>query len=270
MMLAVLAALAAQAAPIKFEDAKADPSKRAAYLEQRLGRLVHHKEKNPKGVAAGWHVAADASARQRLLEEYKLDGREYAFEKELKAVLGATDSPVTRASAFYRVKARVGSGQRQGVILAGDLFGLAGEDEVLSVVDDFLATTVRVWDAGLTIDDREVDLNIAALGELADFVPIRLYALSVQLENVLKGTRKVSDEFRRELLKEYLKAHQKYMTHLAKEKKLYDDNNENSLQKEIYDSYEFIRATIHNRFSAAGWVHKAANPATHEYALEKK
>lgn len=270
ILVALVASLAAQSKPVTFEEAKADPAKRPAYLEQIFSKLVYHKEKNPNGPAAGWVSAAESAARPRLLDEYKLDGREFAFEKELKTVLAGTDASVTRANVFYRQKARVGSGQHVGVILVGDLFALAGEDEVRSVVDDFLTATVTAWNNGLAIQDREIDANIPALGELADFIPIRVHALGVQLEAVLKGTRKVSDGFRAELTKQYLAAHKKFMQHLAKEKKLYDDNNENSLQKEIFDSYEFLRSTLHDRIAKAGYAHKAVDAAAHEYVLEKK
>ena len=55
----------------------------------------------------------------------------------------------------------------------------------------------------------------------------------------------------------------------AHEKKVYDDNNENTLQKEIVDFMDVCFKTNQKRLEGAGLKHKLVNKETHEYSLEK-
>jgi hypothetical protein len=71
-------------------------------------------------------------------------------------------------------------------------------------------------------------------------------------------------------VKSYLSTYSLYSKAYAKEKKVYDDNNENTLQKEIVDTLEFLRTHLHERFQGMGLEHKAVNKENHEYSLEKK
>ena len=93
---------------------------------------------------------------------------------------------------------------------------------------------------------------------------------AAQLEAVLKGTRKVSEDFRKDVTQQYLATHGLFGKMFAHEKKVYDDNNENTLQKEIVDFLDECFKFGHERFDKLGYQHKLVNKDNHEWSLEKK
>jgi hypothetical protein len=129
---------------------------------------------------------------------------------------------------------------------------------------------VKFAEAGVKFGDREVDTLVPALKQMAFTTLIPALAQNAQLEAILSGKRKVSDAFRDAAVKQYLATYKGYITDLLKQKKIYDDNNENTLQKEIVDTLEFLRTHLHERFQGMGLEHKAVNKENHEYSLEKK
>ena len=90
------------------------------------------------------------------------------------------------------------------------------------------------------------------------------------MENIFKGTRKVSEAFKSDLIKQYLATHTLFSRDFARERKVYDDNNENTLQKEIVDFLDECFKFDHARFDKVGYKHTVVNKENHEYSLEKK
>jgi hypothetical protein len=274
-MTTILAFLAlCQGAAVTYDQAKADPAKRAAYLEQKLGPLVFDKDKNPKGVLKACFYLPDEkqleAAKEKVKAEYAKDGRAFFFAREFKTMETAVQSPVVKILAFYRNGVAAGSQGKEGILLVGDVFALASEEEANSLFDDYLPTYLRLAEDGIKVKDREVDTFVPALRQMSYTSLIPALAQADQLEKILKGGRKVSDGFKAEAVKSYLSTYSLYSKAYAKEKKVYDDNNENTLQKEIVDTLEFLRTHLHERFQGMGLEHKAVNKENHEYSLEKK
>ncbi len=275
MCTAILATLALAQGQVSFDEAKKDPSKRPAWLGQHLDKWVT-KDKAAKLGISGWHYMADEAQKQKGLDAlqaaYKKDGRAFFFQRELPTVLAPLESPALRALPFYREDDIAGEAKRQGILLVGNLFDLAGEDEAKSVLEDYAATVIDIRENNLKTEDRELDANIPALKMVSHQSLIRLWAQSVQLRKILKGERKVSDGFMKEVEKQYLGTLKAFVLQLRKEHKIFDDNNENTLQKEIIDYLDFVFDFMKKQLAAAGVVHKPLDkekiPA--EYALEKK
>jgi hypothetical protein len=272
--------MAGAAAAQSFDDAKKDPSKRAAYLDGLLGKLActqGHKQAALKGFCIlseakhaekGCHCAK--CAQDLIRAEYKAENREFFFEKEIKGVLGPVESGQLRLFPFYRDSAVSGTHEHAGILLVGDLFALKSEDEVRSLVEDYLSTYLKTREMGYKVEDRELDTFVPALKMISNTSLLHLDARSIQIEAILKGTRKVSEEFKQETLKQYLVSYQLFARQFAKEKKVYDDNNENTLQKEVVEYLDFIRQHIQKRLAAAGLEHKVVKQETFEYTLEAK
>ena len=268
----LLAALP-QAAPT-FAEAKADPAKRAAYLEKVVGGMIFDKDKNPKGLLKACFYLGDPAqlqaAQDKVKAEYAKDGRAFFFAREFKTMQAALESPTGRVLAYYRGGLAAGSQAKEGILLVGDVFSLAGEEDLKSLLEDYLPTYVRLAEDGIKVKDREVDTFVPALRQMSYVSLIPALAQADQLEKILKGGRKVSDGFKAEAVKSYLATYSLYSRAHAKEKKVYDDNNENTLQKEIVDTLDFLRAHLHERFQGMGLEHKTVNKENHEYSLEKK
>ena len=272
LVLATLVAVGSRA--VTFEEAKADPSKRMTYVAQLLDKQVYDKDKNPNGLLKAWYYVADekqkAAAEDAIKARYKQDGREFYFAKEAKAIFAPLESPSRRAVPWFSDSVVAGSGSHSGLLLVGDLFTLSGEAEAQSVVEDYALSLVKMREAGLKVKDQELDANIPALKLVSNKSLLPLFAQATQLEAVLKGTRKVSEGFQKELTKEYLATHAVFGKMFAHEKKVYDDNNENTLQKEIVDFLDECFKFNQERFGGLGYTHKLVNKETQEYSLEKK
>lgn len=264
-LLAGIVALVPTLRDISFEEAKKDPAKRKAYVEQVTAPL----KGEVKGIFYMGDEAQAAAAKAELQLQWKAEGRQFFFEKESKPVLALLENPSLRILPVYREGSIAGSGKKEGVVLVGDLFSLAGPDEVQSCLD-FASTVVKVRESNLKIGEMELDANIPALKLVSHRSLIQVWAQAMQVEQILKGKRKVSDAFRADTLKQYLGTHKLYSVHFAKEKKVYDDNNENTLQKEIVDFLDFISKEMHARFAAGGLEHKVVSKENHEYELVPK
>ena len=222
--LAALLALALAAGP-SFDEAKADKAKRADYLKDAVAKLPL------KGAYLLGDEAANKAGMDALRAEYKEDGRAVFFNKEIKKVLAPADAPTVRAVVYFREGVDVGAAQKAGILLVGDLFALASEDEAKSVLEDYVATFVKYGESCIKIGDKEVDTLVPAL-------------------------------------KEYLTTYRQFIADLAKQKKIYDDNNENTLQKEIWDSLEMVKTHLADTLGKAGLEHVPA--ADGEFQLKKK
>ena len=257
-----------------FDAAKADASKRMAYLAGILDKQVYDKEKNPKGLIQAWYYVADekqmAAAQDAIKARYKKDGREFYFAKDVKNIFAPLESPSRRAVAWYSDSVAAGSNSKSGIVLVGDVFALGSEAEALSVLEDYVLNIVRMREDGLKVKDLELDANIPALKLVSNKSLLPLYAQAAQLEAVLKGGRKVGDTFKADLTKSYLASHSLFARMYAHEKKVYDDNNENTLQKEIVDFLDECFKFNQERFTGLGYSHKLVNKETFEYELEKK
>jgi hypothetical protein len=275
MLQLVLATLvAAESRAVTFDEAKADASKRAAYVAQLLDPQVFDKDKNPKGVLKAWYYVADekqkAAAEEAIKAQYKKDGREFFFPKEAKAIFAPIESPSRRAIPWYGNSVIAGNNSHAGILLVGDLFSLGSEEEARSVVEDYALGLAKMFEAGLKVKDQELDANIPALKQVSSRSLLPLYAQAAQLEAILKGTRKVSDGFKKDLTQQYLSTLGLFGKDFAREKKVYDDNNENTLQKEIVDFLDECMKFNNERFGGLGYSHKLVNKDTQEYSLEKK
>jgi len=274
LQLVLATLLAAETRAVTFDEAKADASKRMAYVAQLLDKQIYDKDKNPNGLIKAWYYVADekqkAAAEDAIKARYKDDKRDFYYAKEVKAIFAPLESSARRALPWYSDSVAAGSGTHTGILLVGDLFTLGGEDEAKSVVEDFALGLVKMREAGLKVKDQELDANIPALKLVSNKSLLPLYAQAAQLEAVLKGTRKVSDGFRKELTQQYLATHAVFGKMFAHEKKVYDDNNENTLQKEIVDFLDECFKFNQERFTAAGYSHKLVNKENFEYSLEKK
>ena len=100
-------------------------------------------------------------------------------------------------------------------------------------------------------------------------VLIPLCSQLTQVEKILGGKRKVSDGYRKAVLAEYLSNHQKYTMEVLKQKKIYDSNNENTLQKEIYDALDTLHKHLDERLKKVGYSHKLVDKKTGKVELEK-
>lgn len=271
-LLLALAALGSGIRAVSFDEAKADPAKRQAYLAGLLDGKVFDKANNPKGVLKAWFYVADPAGRKAaedaIRAEYKVEGREFYFDREVKAIFAPLDSAARRAYPWYRDNVIAGSGAKAGLLLVGDVFA-GSEDEAKNVLEDYALAYVTLREAGLKIEDQELDANIPALKNVANKSLLTLWSQSGQLEAALKGTRKVGDAYKAELEKQYLGTHQTWSKMFAHEKKVYDDNNENTLQKEIVDFMDLCFKTNQKRLEGAGRKHKLVNKETHEYSFEK-
>jgi len=265
--------LAAFGAP-SFEEAKADPSKRAAYLEQALAKLVFDKDKNPQGLLKAWFYLKDPAqnqaAQEKLKAEYQKDGRAFFFAREFKAMEAGLDASPVKVHVFYRSGVAAGSQGKDGILLVGDLFSLGSEEEVRSVLEDYVGAYLRLAEDGIKVKDLEVDTFVPALRQMSYVSLIPALAQTAQIEKILKGERKVSDSFKQGALKGYLGTYSLYSKSHAKEKKVYDDNNENTLQKEIVDTLDAIRGHLHERFAAQGLDHKVVDKDNHGFDFQKK
>jgi hypothetical protein len=275
MLQLVLATLiAAETAAPTFNEAKADASKRMAYIGGLLDKHVFDQAKNPKGTIQAWYYVADkdqrAAAEAAIKERYTKDGRAFYFQKELPGIFAPLDSAVRRAVPWYSDTVAAGAGTHTGFVLVGDIFALGGEEEAKSVVEDYALGLVQMREAGLKVKELELDANIPALKLVSNKSLLPLYAQAGQLESILKGARKVSDGFKTELTQSYLATHSLFGKMYAHEKKVYDDNNENTLKKEIVDFLEECFKFDHERFDKLGFQHKLVNKENHEWKLEKK
>ena|SRR5436190_7659616 len=274
LQLVLATLLAAETRAVTFDEAKADASKRMAYVAQLLDKQIFDKDKNPNGLIQAWYYVADekqkAAAEEAIKARYKKDGREFFFTKDVKTIFAPLESTARRATPWYSDSVAAGSGSHAGILLVGDLFTLGGEEEARSVVEDYALGLVKMREAGLKVKDLELDANIPALKLVSNRSLLPLYAQAAQLEAILKGTRKVSDGFKKDLTAQYLATHSLFGKDFAKEKKVYDDNNENTLQKEIVDFLDECFKFNQDRFAGVGYTHKLVNKETQEYALEKK
>jgi len=272
LVLATLISLETRA--VTFDEAKADPSKRMAYVGGLLDKHVFDKDKNPKGDIQAWYYVADkdqrAAAEAAIKARYDKDGRGFYFQKELAGIFAPLDSAVRRAAPWYSDMVAAGSGTHSGIVLVGDLFTLGSEEEAKSVVEDYALGLVQMREAGLKVKDLELDANIPALKLVSNKSLLPLYAQAGQLEAILKGSRKVSDGFKSELVKQYLATHSVFGRMYAHEKKVFDDNNENTLQKEIVDFLDECFKFNHERFDKLGFQHKLVSKENHEWSLDKK
>lgn len=235
--LAPLFLLALAAGP-SFDEAKADKAKRADYLKAAIGAAPI------KSFYLLGDEASNKAGMDAVKAEYKADGREVFFNKEIKKVVAPAEAASVRAVVYYREGLDVGAAQKAGILLVGDVFALANEDEAKSVLEDYVGTFVKFAEGGIKIGDKEVDTLVPALKQIAYTSLIKSLAQNVQTTAILSGKRKVSDAFKAEAVKEYAATYKQFLADLAKQKKIYDDNNENTLQKEIWDSMELLKAHL--------------------------
>lgn len=273
----VLATLLSACAPdraVSFEDAKANASKRMAYVAQLLDAQVFDKDKNPNGMIKAWYFVADdkqmAEAQDAIKARYKTDGREFYFNKDIKSILAPLASMARRAIPWYSDNVGAGSGSKSGIVLVGDLFSLQSDAEARSVIEDFVLPLVKLREAGLKVKDDELDANIPALKLVSNKSLLSLFAQAGQLEAILKGTRKVSDAFRKDVTEQYLATLSLYDKMFGHEKKVYDDNNENTLQKEIVDFLDSCYKFNQERFETLGYKQSLVNKEDRVYSFEKK
>jgi hypothetical protein len=151
----------------------------------------------------------------------------------------------------------------------GDLFTLGGEEEAKSVVEDYALSLVVMRETGLKVKDLELDANIPALKLVSNKSLLPLFAQANQLEAILKGGRKVSTASRR-THQQYLATHGLFGKMFAHEKKVYDDNNENTLQKEIVDFLDECFKFDHERFDKLGYQHKLVKQGESRVLADKK
>jgi hypothetical protein len=265
-LLAGLLALAPALRDVTFEEAKKDPAKRAAYVEQLTAPL----KKDVSGIFYMGDSGEAAKAKEALQAQWKKEGRAFFFEKESKPLLALLDNPSMRVLPVYQESAIAGSEKKLGIILVGDLFSLSSEDEVKSCVEDYATTVVQIREKNLKVGDQELDANIPALKLVSHRSLIPAWSQMTQAEKILSGKRKVSDAFKADVLKQYMASHKLYSQAFAKEKKVYDDNNENTLQKEIVDFLDFIFKEMHHRIEAGGMEHKLVSKENYEYELVPK
>lgn len=267
----------AAAQSISFEDAKkGDEAKKLAFLDQELGKLVFDKEKNPKGLIKGWFFMGSAAhkkaAEEAMKEEYKKDGRESFYDKEVPAILQALEVPATSVFPFYRETANMAQRKCLGYLLVGNLFGLQSEDELRSTLDDYALTYVKNREETMAFKDgdNEQELNpaIPILRDIAHMSLLNLYARSVQIEKIAGKARKVSDDFKKAVAQSYLGSLKLFYRQQKKEIKIFDDNNENTLQKEIVDFLQFMSDYIQKNLKKVGVEQKAVDKENFEYTLE--
>lgn len=274
MMLHLFVASVIAAAGPSFDEAKADPSKRMAHFHEHLDPLVFDKAKNPNGLIKAWYYVADekqmAEAQEAIKAVFKAEGREFFFAKEVKNIFAPLESPARRAIPWYSDRISAGAGTKSGILLIGDVFSLASEAEALSVLMDYCLPVIKLRENGMKVGDQELDANIPALKLVSNKSLLTMWGQSGQLEAVLKGTRKVSDAFKADVEKQYLATHNLFARQFAQEKKVFDDNNENTLQKEIVDFLDECFKFNQERFGGLGYTHKLVNKETQEYSLEKK
>jgi len=269
MMLPLFVASVLAVAGPSFDEAKADPSKRMAYLQAALDPL-----KAPAGPLKAWYYVADekqmAEAQEAIKAVFKAEGREFFFAKEVKNIFAPLESPTRRATPWYSDRVAAGAGTKTGILLVGDIFALANEDEAKSVLEDYALAVIKLREGGMKVGDQELDANIPALKLVSNKSLLTMWGQSGQLEAASKGTRKVSDGFKAELQKQYLATHNVFARQYAQEKKVYDDNNENTLQKEIVDFLAECWKADHARIEGLGLKYNLTNKETQEYSLEKK
>jgi hypothetical protein len=271
-MLQLLIATVLAAGP-SFDEAKADASKRMAYLEGLLNPLVFDKEKNPKGVIKAWYYVADekqlAAAQDAIKAVFKAEGREFFYAKAVKDIFAPLESTVKRATPWFSDRVTAGAGTKTGILLVGDVFALASEDEAKSVIQDYALALINLKENGLKVGELELDANIPALKLVSNKSLLPMWAQSGQLESAMKGTRKVSDGFKKELQTQYATTHALYARQYAQEKKVYDDNNENTLQKEIVDFLTECWKADHQRVESLGFKFVAPKDGG-DWTVEKK
>ncbi len=271
------AASPAWAQAISFDDAKkGDEAKKLAFLDQELGKLVFDKEKNPKGCVKAWYYMANANQKAKaeaaMREDYKKDGREKSCEKEVTALLKSLESPSSRILPFYREEAPIARRKHQGILLVGDVLGLQDESEFRSTLDDYILSYLKSREEGMVFKDgdNEYELNVyaPATTEIAHTSLINLHARSVQIQKIAGKSRNASDNFRRAVVRDYLDSHKLYHHQLRRQQKIFDDNNQNDMQKEIVDFLTFARDMIHKNMKKAGVEHKMVDKDAFEYSLE--
>src|SRR3954464_5764079 len=167
MLQLILATLVVCAEPgaraVTFDEAKADPSKRMEYLKALLDPKVFDKAKNPAGLIKAWYYVADekqmAEAQDAIKAVYVAEKREFFFDKEVKNVFAPLESPSRRATPWYSDRVSAGNMTKSGILLVGDVFGLAGEDELKGVVEDYALGLVKLREDGLKVGELELDAN---------------------------------------------------------------------------------------------------------------
>jgi len=99
-----------------FDEAKADPAKRMAYLAAHLDPLVFDKDKNPKGILKAWYYVADekqlAAAQDAIKAVFKAEGREFFYAKEVKNIFAPLESPTRRATPWFSDRVTAGAGTK--------------------------------------------------------------------------------------------------------------------------------------------------------------
>lgn len=265
MLLAGFLALAPAMQDVTFEEAKKDPSKRKAYVAQLSAGL----KADVTGVFYMGDEAQAAAAKEAIQAQYKKDGRAFFFEKEYKPLLAQLESPSLRVLPVYQESAIAGLGKKLGIVLVGDIFTLANEDEARSCVEDYAISVVKIRENNLKVGDMELDANIPALKLVSHRSLIQVWSEMIQVEKILTGKRKVSDAFKADALKQYLGTHKLFSMAFAKEKKVYDDNNENTLQKEIVDFLTECWKADHQRVESLGFKFVAPKDGG-DWTVEKK
>ena len=256
-----------------YKEAKADPSKRIAYVKKLVGKLVHDKAKNPKGILQAVFYLPDEKQKKaatKLIEaEYKKDGRAFYFRKEIKGHLAKVEKAPYRFATFFRQDLGVGMEEKAGILLVGDIFSSGTEQDVLSAFEDYATIAAKYGENGIIVSGREVDTTLPAIDRISHPLLIPLLSQLTQLEKILGGKRKVSDGYRKTIVAEYLANHQKYSKVVLKEKKIYDSNNENTLQKEIFDGLNVLLKHFDERMKKVGYEHKTVDKKTLKVELKK-
>jgi hypothetical protein len=274
MPLLIATVLSVAADGPSFDEAKADASKRMPHLKAHLDALVFDKEKNPNGLIKAWYYVADeaqmAEAKEAIKAVFKAENREFYFAKEVKNIFAPLETAARRVQPWYSDRVSAGSANHSGILLVGDVFSLASEAEARSVLEDYALALVKLKENGMKVGDNELDANIPALKLVSNKSLLPLWAQAGQLEAILKGTRKVSDAFKKDVQNQYLGTLSVFSRQFAQERKVFDDNNENTLQKEIVDFLTECSKADQARFDSLGYKLTLTNKEAHEYSLDKK
>ena len=248
---------------VTFDQAKKDATRRAAYLDRHLDAI--------RNQVRGWYLVGDgedrAKAKVALRTEFRTEEKLYDYKKDTGKILADLDAGRLRVTPFYFKDALFGERENSGVLLIGKLFDLKNEDEALSILADYLPTTVDFRENGLMFDDWELDTYAPALKSMSDVSLIELHSRAAQLEKIFNGARKVSDGFRRAVISRYQATYGEFMKDFAAQQKIWDDNNENSFQLEIVEFLEAYRDHLHERMEKQGYKHKTGNKAKNAYTL---
>ncbi len=188
---------------ITFEQAKKlDENGRYKYVRQILveeWKLAHDEKKNPDAIVKAYYLPEKNERKNAFasIEDYI---RAEATPDTLRDVekrydAGLIIEPWCRPIPAQKLK-------NNFIVVGKQLFDLASEDEVFSTLD-YVGELTKGYEIGIRLNEKEINFTNPSVRFSGDTI-VGVYARAAQVRNILKGKRKVSESFLKDVQRSYL------------------------------------------------------------------